>query len=319
MILEIDNFLKTHNKREKYAQINLSYWEAEDHMSEQTYLFWLDDPTTFAVKGEKVVIPVSTFREKGSSEDEEVRVDFRLPFDLAWIPANQFPVRNKDKLANMPNHYDRWSVYHIWGEDDNIAVLPSEFSNAGGGITLEYNTEEKQYQVVVTPPQTKIGTNENFSLSLEGTVPGLAIGGLGFLYRKKTIVGYTEHMGKTTATLDLELHHVTNHKDALTSLQRLIEKYNSLQPTYTVDYISPKSDPNLEQEPIVIDNNHIVPQSVSISYMGEVAAKSTSNGFAYTPFDFFNFGKLRAKKFSDLQLDHITFNELQYNLHAYLH
>ena len=318
MVLNIESYLKTHNRREKYSHINLSYWEAEDHSSTQEYLFWLEDPTTFSVKGEKVVIPVSSYTEKSSSGDEEVRVDFKLPLELIWTSAPRFPVRGKDKLVDMGYNLDVWSVYHVWGEDDNITILPSEFSQAGGSVSFEYNTEENQYEVIVTPPDQKIGVNENFSLTLEGSVPALAIGGLGYLYRKKTITGYTEHNGKVSSALDIELHHVTNKHDAFVSLQRLISKYNTLQPDYSVEYLSPKSDPHLEELPIFIDNNQIVPQNVGVTYVGEHALKNTSSGFAYTPFNFFTYGNLRSKKFKDLKLEHITFNELNYNLHAYL-
>lgn len=315
-MLNIVNYTKTHNKREKYAEIKLSYWEAEDFTEEHSYMFWLDSPQTFQVKGDKVVIPIGDY----SDDNGEYRIDFKYAADLAWIRASDFPVRGKDKMSEMLYNYKWWSLYHIWGEDDNIAITTEEFNSAGGEISLVYNIESEQYEVIITPPSTKIGVNENFSLSLEGSVPGLVVGGLGYRYTKKSVSIYTEYRGKTDSVLEVELQHVTTLNSALSALQRLAEKYNAGQPDYSVEFISDRLDPYMEADPLRIDNNLIIPQSLSLSLAGSAVLKNTSNGLPHVSFEMLGYlSNLSSRKFSELELGDVTMADLQYNLLAYLH
>lgn len=317
----LDNlsYSTTLNRRERYSKITLKYWEVEDHLNELEYLFWLEDVVTFSVKGEEVVIPITA----PTSGDSEERVDFIYLTNLHYniISAN-FPIKGKESPQDMVGRDFRGgdSRFQIWGEDDNIVILPSEFSAAGGDYSIVFNTEENQWEFRLTPPTSNIGTNSDFSITLEGSVPALVISGLGYKYVKREIVAYTEHFGIVDNDLEIDLEHIADRGQALNVMQRLIQKYNTLQPTYDYAYLSVRDDEYLTKPPPVIDNNHIIPQTVSVDLQGEHAIRSATGGVAHNdlgtliqPWD------IPDRSLSEISQPSRTLDEIQYNIRTFIY
>lgn len=314
------SYNSTLNRRERYSKITVKYWEAEEYLDDLEYLFWLEDVITFTTKGEEVVIPITS----NSSGDTEQKVDLILQTHL-WFgwDSDLFPVKGKDRPKDLSNIVlGEESQFIIWGEDDNMTILSREFSEAGGEYGIEYNTEENQWEFRLTPPTSNIGTNSNFSITLEGSVPSLVISGLGYRYTKKEIVAHTEHYGIVDNDLEVDLDHVAGKSMALNAMQRLLQKYNTLQPTYDYSYMTLRDDEYLENANVEIDNNTIIPQSVSVDLQGEHAIKNASKGIPHNELGMLirdiMFGTAE-RPLSQVSRTDVTLDEMQYNLKAYIH
>lgn len=314
-MLNLESYNSKLNRREKYSAIEVTYWEVDDLNGGDLYfLFWLEEVTTFSIKQENVVIPLNTMNE------DDVKIDYTLIRPLFRIAPQIFPVRNKlieNQVAALPQ--TSFSLYSLWGEDDNITITEEEFISAGGSIYLKYNTTDSLWEVIIKPPEIKIGTNETFSLSLEGSVPALVIAGYGYKYRKKSFTAFTEHYGVVDNVLDIELNHVSGKAQALHATQRLLEKYNTVLPEFDFDYWTPRDGDPLQQPSAVINHNHIVPNSISVELVGESAYKSASGGIPFNPLDSLIPASSNEKSLQDISNDLITLNDLQYNLRSYIH
>jgi len=280
---EIISYDSSLNKREKYSSIALTYWEVEDLTEKNAnYLFRLDEVISFSVNDDPIYIDIE---EQTTESGEEFRFDYRIIRDTSRVVPQHFP-RKGDTPEDFPTIISgayASSPFCVWGEDDNISITSSELTNAEGEVKLEYNVKEQKWQAVVVPPSTAIGVNENFSLTLEGSIPALAVNGAGFKYTKKTIHGYTEHYGKVSNELEIELPHITNKNQAFHALQRLLNKYNTILPQINYEYVTNLSD--LGREPVRIINNYLTPKSTSISVAGDTATVSAESSVLYNPFD----------------------------------
>lgn len=300
----------TLNRREKYSEVHLTYYETTEYpisVSESFPLFWLREPTTFKVGDDKIHIPIE-------SQDEDKKIDYRLIRSLYWTYGEHFPVKDRYNENDTPNPPIKSSQYSIWGEDDNITITSNEFSQSGGSIGIEFNTAEKQWEVIIQPPDSKIGVNENFSLSLEGSVPALVIAGAGFISKKKILKAYTEHYGRVHNVLEIELPQVGTKLQALDALQRLLEKYNTLKPEYSYEYFSATS--TKEKQDVLIDNNRISPQTLNVTVAGEVAHKSATRG---RPHNKLSSVASRSRTLDEISNPFKTLNEVQYNHQANLY
>lgn len=319
-MLNILSYSSSLNRRERYSKIKATYWEVEDlNGPDLRYLFWLKEPATFGVNDDTVVIPIE--EEESSTGGEEVKYEYTLVRDLGWNYGEHFPVRdglNPNKvLPEFPQ--TGLSQYSLWGEEDNIRVLPSEFGDAGGTISMQYNVKESQWEVVIEPPSEKIGVNETFSVSLVGAVPALVIVGYAYKYTKKEITAYTEHYGLVDNTLEVELTSASGKEQAMNALRRLVEKYNTVQPEYEFEYITHNDSPRTTD--LFVDHNYVIPQSISMEIGEGYSRRTVSSAFAYNELDsLLEYRADRSKvRLDDFEISDKTLNEVQYNLRSFIY
>lgn len=284
------------NTREKYSKIVLTWWDAV--LSRGNYVgrdivWWLEDSISFGINSPAVKIPVGG--ESGDGKYKSFFQGVNNVDNLITTHREAFP-RNGD-IKNA------WiSMMCIFGENDNIPINKEEFYGAGGSLQLEWDTDTYETYILLTPPTDKIGNNENFSITLEGSVPALVIVHNGYMLEKKTTAFYTEFYGKTNNVLELELPHVTSQDKAFRVSQKLLEKYSYGNTTFSVDYF---------QEDIpTVDNKNLVPQTVTIDSTGR---RTTNDAFIYNRLD-----SLPEKPLSELGSTEHTLDDVQFYPLAFL-
>lgn len=283
------NFTVDKTSREKYSEIQITWWEAEN-ITSTSFMWWLPEVQTFDVGGEEVRIPITG----GDSDDLKVVFNYISPVQI-YSDASAFPVKDTQSGSKV-------SRVHIWGEDDNIAITQTEFTQAGGSVSIDFDPETLDYELVVIPPSLNIGTNSNFSISLASAIPGAVIAGYGVKFHKRVSKFRTPLYGKVHSTLEVEYPFITNLTTLYDTAQKLIEKHHQSGIQFNFEYHGEK--------PHMWDNNNIVPQSVTIESNGRV---KSSNGFHYN-----KLGNLTTKTLSEINQPNVTLGQLQYFLRAYI-
>lgn len=286
------------NKREKYSEIKLTWWDTDlqgGNYLGRDVVWWLEDHISFKMGDDPVKIPIG-----GETGEGQYKTFFQDMHNVKGIIRNspsRFP-RNGD----IQNGRRRTSHMEIFGEDDNRGVTESEFFNAGGDLQLEWDTDTYEMYILLSPPISKIGVNENFSITLEGSVPALMIRENGYMLVKRVTTFYTEFYGKTNNVLELDMPHVVGINIAYRVGQKLLEKYSYGNTTFSVDYFQ-------EDIPIV-DNKQLVPQTVTIDSMGR---RTTNDAFIYNRLD-----SIPQKPLSELGSTEHTLDDVQFYPLAFL-
>lgn len=297
------------NKREKYGQINITWWEKWGlgngylgYFSDA--LWWLRDVITFRVGDDPIKIPIGSV-----VEDEDLNAELKVQFteiedfDSPKIHHTAYRVKNFPRIGDYNTYqYNGNFQMVLFGEEDKINITQDEFFNAGGSARIDWDVETYDYYVLFQPPSSPIGINENFSITLEGSIPAMFIQQSGYMLVKKTTPFYTEFYGKTNNTLDVELGHITSYEFLYTSAQRLLEKYSYGNTSFSVDYS--------EEEIHIIDNKKLIPQSVSIDLNGK---RTTNNAFIYNSLD-----SIPQKPLSELGSTEHTLDDVQFYPLAFL-
>ena len=286
------------NKREKYSEIKLTWWDTDlqgGNYLGRDVVWWLEDHISFKMGDDPVKIPIG-----GETGEGQYKTFFQDMHNVKGIIRNwpkRFP-RNGD----IQNARRRTSHMEIFGEDDNHTVTSSEFYNAGGDLQLEWDTDTYEMYILLSPPISKIGVNENFSITLEGSVPALMINENGYMLVKRETTFYTEFYGKTNNVLEVDLPHVVGINNAYRVGQKLLEKYSYGNTTFSVDYFQ-------EDIPIV-DNKQLVPQTVTIDSTGR---RNTNDAFIYNRLD-----SIPQKPLSELGSTEHTLDDVQFYPLAFL-
>lgn len=279
----------TKTGREKYSEIEITWWE-EERSTATRFMWWLPEDTTFSVNGEEVRIPIT------ENDDGDTKIVYEYISPIKIISnANSFPVKGTQTGSKE-------SKIVIFGTEDNLTVTASEFRSAGGSVTLDYDPETTNHEVVITPPSENIGTNKDFSITLEGSVPAIVIAGTGTKFVKRKQRFRTSHYGKVHSTLEVDMPHVTNRDTLYDVSQRLIEKYSQDQLQFDVEWVG--------DEVPVLDNNVIVPQSKTVDNQG--------NSKSSTGFHFNRIGGLTDKTLSEISYPNVPLSQIQYYLRAYI-
>ena len=280
------------NKREKYSEIKLTWWDTDlqgGNYLGRDVVWWLEDHISFKVGDDPVKIPIG-----GETGEGQYKTFFQDMYNVKGIIRNwshRFP-RNGD----IQNARRRTSHMEIFGEDDNRGVTESEFYNAGGDLQLEWDTDTYEMYILLSPPISKIGVNENFSITLEGSVPALLLVENGYMLVKRVTTFYTEFYGKTHNVLELDMPHVVGANNAFRVGQKLLEKYSYGNTKFSVEY---HDDRILE-----FDSKQLVPQTVTIDSTGK---RSTSDAFIFNRLD-----SVAQKPLSDVGSDDFTLNDVQF-------
>lgn len=276
--------------REKYSEIEITWWELEE-VPTSSFMWWLPDVETFSVGDEDIRVPIT---EAGGEDDEtKIVYDYISPITI-YSSTHLFPVKNTQSGTKI-------SMICIWGEEDNMSITANEFSRAGGSVSIDYDPTTLTHELVITPPQMLIGVNKDFSVTLEGSVPSAVIAGYGMKFHKRKQKVRTTHYGKVHSILEVELPYVTDRNTLYNVMQRLLEKYSASDLKYTLEYTGRKI-PQL-------DNNNIVPQSVSVDSHENF---SSSDGFQYN-----SLGSLTGKTLGEISRPDISLAQYQYYLKAY--
>lgn len=291
----------TRNKREKYSKIVITWWEPFDSgVLGSRVPWWLDEVITFKVGDDPVKIPFG-----GVDNDDTTYTYFtgieRLDTLIIHDPSQDNKLRFP-KNGDYDTARSRTSVMWIWGEDDNISISRNEFLNAGGGLQLDWDNETYETSILLQPPIQSIGVNNSFSITLEGSIPGLLIRENGIKFIKRSDVFYTEFYGKVDNTLEVDLRYITNRDQMYMAAQRLLEKYSYGNTTFSVDYF---------QEDIpIIDNKQLIPQTVTIDSAGK---RSTNDAFIYNSLE-----SIPEKPLSELGSSEHTLDDVQFYPLAFL-
>lgn len=298
----------TRNIREKYSQINITWWEnwrLHERYGFPNAYWWLRDVISFKAGDDPIKIPLGEAVEE-ENLNTEVKTIFtnrgnessiEPKFATSTYELKKFP-RIGDYRTSHVSDFD----LSVFGEDDKINVTKSEFYNAGGSVTIEWDVETYQHYVLFQPPSSNIGTNENFSITLEGSIPAMFLSLYGYMLVKRETTFYTEFYGKTNNVLELEYEFVTEKHFLYQVAQRLLEKYSYGSSTYSVDYYQ-------EDIPIT-DNKPLIPQSVTIDLNGK---RSTSDAFIYNRLD-----SIPQKPLGELGSAEHTLNDVQFYPYAFL-
>lgn len=287
-------FSVSKNSREKYSEIEITWYEVE-RISSSRFMWWLPDTQSFAVGDDEITIPISTSGSDSEDDDETSIVYHYISPVRISTETMRFPVRNTQTGTKV-------SMVCIWGEEDNISISENEFNHAGGSVSLDYDPSTLEHQLVISPPQMDIGVNDQFSVTLEGSVPGAVIAGQGIKFHKRKHKVRTVHFGKVNSTLEVELPHITDKDSLYNAVQRLLEKYSKGTMEYNLEYKG-KEIPQL-------DNNRIVPQTVSVD---SYESFQSSDGFQYT-----NIGGLPEITLGEVSQPDITLSQFQHYLKAYI-
>lgn len=296
------------NKREKYGQINITWWENTNLAGGEWWgtrlaYWWLTEVISFKTGDDPIKIPIDTVHS-GNGKYPEVKPVFTKlrSVDDPTIVSSKSSLMGFPRIGDYDSYHAADFSLSVFGEDDKINVTHSEFYSAGGSARIEWDVEEYQYYVLFQPPQANIGSNENFSITLEGSVPALFIKQPGNALVKQTTTFYTEFYGKTNNTLELELNYITEKELLYQSAQRLLEKYSYGNTTFSLDYF---------QETIpVTDNKNLVPKSVTVDLNGK---RTTNNAFIYNRLD-----SIPEKPLEVLGSQTHTLNDVQFYHNAFL-
>lgn len=288
-------FSVSKNNREKYSEIEITWYEVE-RISSSRFMWWLPDPESFSVGDDEITIPISTSGSDSEDDDDETSIVYHYisPVRIS-TETMRFPVRNTQTGTKV-------SMVCIWGEEDNMSISESEFNRAGGSVSLDYDPSTLEHQLVISPPQMNIGVNDQFSVTLEGSVPGAVIAGQGIKFHKRKHKVRTVHFGRVNSVLEVELPYITDKDSLYNAVQRLLEKYSKGTMEYNLEYKG-KEIPQL-------DNNRIVPQTVSVDSYENF---QSSDGFQYT-----NIGDLPEITLGEVSQPDITLSQFQHYLKAYI-
>ena len=306
-MIDIYNYAKNIDTREKYSQIEFSFWEqtvAQMYASE--YIFFANEVISFSVGDDVIRMPLV-------DNKDGYKVDV-LAFQSIYVcTPDLFPLRNT-KIANQPNipMYKDFSLVSIFGHDDSIYVSGEEFYESGANISIEWNSKEYNYELVISPPLVKIRTNESFSLTVDGSTPAFVLNGRGVGYTKNKVTVYTEHFGKIYNVLEIENDLVTDKTSAYNYLFKHNSYLGNANVTYSVTYSNGDNvflDNNLIP---YVENSPIFPQSLNISTNTKDTVKNTSNGFSFIRLGDLN----KTKTLNELSAPFNTIREEQINVNS---
>lgn len=291
------------NKREKFGRIVISWWENihfQPYNNGRDFIYWwLDEVISFKAGDDPIKIPIEG-TDIGGGDDSKVIVSElrRTTPSIRHVPSS---VKNFPRKGDLRLHSGNDFQMVLFGEDDNNNISQDEFYNAGGSANVEWDVDTYSYQINFQPPLEKIGVNENFSITLEGSVPSIFLRYPGSFLIKRTSTFYTEFYGKTNSVLEVELPHITEKRHLYNSAQRLLEKYSYGNTTISAEYY--------DKLPIV-DNKSLVPQSVVVDSLGR---RSTTNAFIYNRLD-----SIPQKPLSELGSSEHTLDDVQFYPLAFL-
>ena len=301
----IYNYNKSLDTREKYSRIDFSYWETNlVQMAGNDYIFFLNEPVSFNVGDDVMRIPLK-------DNKEEYKVDVVAYQPVYICTPNLFPLRNT-KIADQVGlpMYTEFSLTSIFGHEDSIFVSGEEFKERGGDITIEWNTKEHNYELVIKPPLSKIRTNESFSLTVDGYTPAFVLNGRGIGYSKKTISAYTEHFGKIYNVLEIENNLVSDHTRAYNYLYKHTAFVGNANISFSVSYNNGDVIGFDNSYIPFVENSPVFPQTLSVESLVKDTMKTTSDGFTFTTLGMLN----KTKTLNQVSSPFTTLREEQLNL-----